>query len=47
MVEGISEDLEDPNSELTDKMKKDSYNSFKCLWECIKDGSNVCQKNAC
>jgi len=47
MVEGISEELEDPYSELTDKMKKDSYNSFKCLWECINNGAKVCKKNAC
>mgnify|MGYP002853841427 FL=1 len=47
MVEGISEKLEDPYAELTEEMKEDSYNSFKCLWECIQEGSNVCQKNAC
>lgn len=47
MVEGISEDLKDPYEELTDKMKKDSYNSFKCLWECLKKGSTTCQKNKC
>ena len=47
MVEGISDGLEDPYSELTEDMKKDSYNSFKCLWECINNGANVCQKNAC
>ncbi len=47
MVEGISEKLEDPSSELTDEMKEESYNSFKCLWECINEGANICKKNAC
>ena len=47
MVEGISEKLEDPYSELTDEMKKESYNSFRCLWECIENGKNVCQKSTC
>lgn len=47
MVEGISEDLKDPYDELTSKMKKDSYNSFKCLWECLKKGTITCQKNKC
>ena len=47
MVEGISEKLEDPYSELTEEMKKESYNSFKCIWTCIEEGSNTCQKNAC
>ena len=47
MVEGISEKLEDPYSELTDEMKEESYNSFKCLWTCLAEGSNTCQKNAC
>ena len=47
MVEGISEKLEDPYSELTEEMKKESYNSFKCIWTCMKEEANVCQKNAC
>ncbi len=47
MVEGISEQLTDPYAELTDKMKKESYNSFNCLWECINNGANMCQKNTC
>ena len=47
MVEGISEKLEDPYSKLTDEMKEESYNSFKCLWECITEGANICKKNAC
>ena len=47
MTEGVSEKLEDPYSELTDEMMEESYNSFKCLWTCIEEGSNTCQKNAC
>ena len=47
MVEGISEQLEDPYAELTEEMLKESYNSFHCLWDCIENGSNMCQKNAC
>ncbi len=47
MVEGIAEGLEDPYSKLTEEMKSSSYNSFKCLWECLGKEANVCQKNAC
>lgn len=47
MVEGTSEKLEDPYAELTEDMKKESYNSFNCLWECINNNANMCQKNMC
>ena len=47
MVEGTSEKLEDPYDQLTEEMKKESYDSFKCLWECLSEGANVCRKNAC
>ena len=47
MEEGISEELKDPYSELTDNMKKYTYNKFKCLFECYQDEQNMCQKNAC
>lgn len=47
MEEGISEDLKDPYSTLTDNMKKYTYNKFKCLFECYNDEQNTCQKNAC
>ena len=47
MEEGISEELKDPYSELTDNMKKYTYNKFKCLFECYQDEQNTCQKNAC
>ena len=32
---------------LTEEMLEESYNSFNCLWDCIKNGGNVCQKNMC
>ena len=47
MVEGISSKLEDPYSELTEEMKEESYNSFKCLWDCLSKESTICTKNAC
>ena len=47
MTEGISEKLVDPYSKLTEEMLDESYNSFNCLWDCIENGSNICQKNMC
>lgn len=47
MEEGISDELKDPYSTLTDNMKKYTYNKFKCLFECYNDEQNTCQKNAC
>ena len=44
---GISDELKDPYSKLTEKMKKYSYNKFKCLIECFEEDSNTCQKNTC
>ena len=44
MSEGISKDLKDPYSKLTDKMKKYSYNQFKCLLKCVNESKNVCTK---
>lgn len=46
MVEGVSSKLTDPYGELTDEMKEESYNSLKCIWECLNDVP-VCKKNAC
>ena len=46
MIEGTATNLEDPYGELTDEMKEESYNSMKCLWECLNDVP-VCKKNAC
>lgn len=47
LVEGVSADLKDPYSELTNEMIEESYNSFKCLWKCLEEKSTMCQKNAC
>ena len=47
LVEGVSAKLEDPYGKLTDEMKKESYNSFKCIWECFQSDNNTCQKNMC
>lgn len=47
LVEGISTKLEDPYGKLTDEMLKESYNSFKCIWECYQNDANMCQKNTC
>ena len=44
---GISDELTDPYSELTDEIKKYAYNKFNCLIECLEEDSNTCQKNAC
>lgn len=46
MVEGTSTKLEDPYGELTDEMKEESYNSLKCIWECLSN-KPICKKNAC
>ena len=47
MEEGIPEELTDPYSKLTDKMKKYTYNQFKCLFKCLEEEQNTCQKNMC
>lgn len=44
-VEGISSKLEDPYGEITEEMKEESYNSIKCVFDCLEE--NVCKKNAC
>lgn len=37
-----------PFMELTDDMKKDTYNKFKCSIKCVMENKNVCSsKNAC
>ena len=46
-IDGVSEKLDDPYSELTEEMKTESYNSFKCLWDCLSKESTMCSKNAC
>ena len=47
MVEGISEKLTDPYSKLTKKMKKYTYNKFKCLFKCLEEESITCKKDMC
>ena len=47
LEEGISEDLKDPYMELTDEMKKDTYNSFKCIFKCLEEAETVCTSKAC
>lgn len=47
LVTGESDDLDDPYKELTDKMRKDTYNKFKCVFECLEKENNTCKKNSC
>lgn len=45
---GISEKLEDPYMELTDKIKKETYEKFKCSIKCVLENKNSCSsKHAC
>ena len=44
---GISDELTDPYSKLTSKIKKYAYNKFKCLIKCLEDASITCQKDMC
>lgn len=44
---GISEKQKDAYQELTDKMKKETYNKFKCLITCLEEASTTCQKDMC
>lgn len=44
---GISDELKDPYGKLTDKMKKYTYNKFKCLFECLEEEQNTCEKDKC
>ena len=47
METGISDELKDPYSKLTKKIKKYAYNKFKCVLECIEEESTVCVKDKC
>lgn len=47
MEEGLPEDFTDPYSKLTDKVKKYTYNQFKCLFKCLEEEQNTCQKDMC
>ena len=44
---GISDELTDPYSKLTSKIKKYAYNKFKCLIKCLEDAAITCQKDMC
>ncbi len=41
---GISEMQTDSMMELTDEMKKDTYNEFKCVLDCLQEDAKVCQQ---
>ena len=47
MEEGVSKELTDPYSKLTKKMKKYTYNIFKCLFKCLEEESQTCKKDMC
>ena len=47
MEEGISKDLKDPYDKLTSKMKKYTYNKFKCLITCFEEEQTTCKKDMC
>lgn len=47
LEDGISDDLKDPYAKLTDKMKKETYNKFKCIFECLEEKENICTKKTC
>ncbi len=44
---GISDELTDPYSKLTKKIKNYAYKKFDCLMKCLEEESNSCQKNSC
>lgn len=44
---GISDDLTNPYDKLTSKMKKYTYNQFKCLMKCLEEEQTTCQKDMC
>ena len=47
LEEGLPEEFTDPYSKLTDKVKKYTYNKFKCLFKCLEEASITCQKDMC
>lgn len=42
MTTGISDSQTDAYMKLTDEMKKETYNKFKCVLECVKKNNNFC-----
>lgn len=48
MDSGISEDLSDPYMKITKKIKKNTYNKFKCILDCVvENNNNTCSSKAC
>lgn len=47
MSTGTPESLKDPFQELTNELRKEIYNEFKCLIKCVNKNQNMCTKNAC
>ena len=47
METGVSDELKNPYSKLTKRIKKYAYNKFKCVLECIEEESSVCIKDKC
>lgn len=44
---GISDKQTNPYMKLTAKMKKEIYNKFKCVLDCIVETNNTCTKEKC
>lgn len=44
---GISDKQTNPYMKLTTKMKKETYNKFKCVLDCIVETNNTCTKEKC
>ena len=42
MTTGISDAQTDAYMKLTDEMKKETYNKFKCVLECVTENKNSC-----
>ena len=42
MTTGISDAQTDAYKKLTDEMKKETYNKFKCVLECVTENKNSC-----
>ena len=45
---GESEKLTNPYDELTDEMRKETYNKLKCVFKCLEEKDTyTCKKNMC
>ena len=48
LEDGIGEKLTDPYMKLTDEIKEDTYNKFKCSIKCVLESKNTCStKKSC